>query len=107
MAVLTTKERKQLPKSTFGIPKKRAYPMPDRSHAANAKARAKQMLNAGKLSQAEYKRIVKKADMMLYGKKGKKKVKDINEAKHGGGLAHCRKSHEKAGAFGLFHFYGG
>lgn len=40
-------------------------------------------------------------------KKKRSKKKDINEAKHGGGLAHCRKSHEKTGAFGLFHFYAG
>lgn len=40
MAKLTSGERKALPKSEFGLPGKRAYPMPDRSHAANAKARA-------------------------------------------------------------------
>ena len=39
MAKLTTKEREALPKSDFGLPGKKAYPMPDKSHAANAKAR--------------------------------------------------------------------
>lgn len=42
MSVLTTKARKNIPSSQFGLPGKRAYPMPDRAHAANAKARAAQ-----------------------------------------------------------------
>jgi hypothetical protein len=41
MADLTTKARKALPASDFGGPG-RSYPMPDRAHAANAKARASQ-----------------------------------------------------------------
>lgn len=78
MAVLTTKKRKSLKKSTFGLPGKKSkknpagrggYPMPDRAHAANAKARAKQMLNKGKLSRSAYNRIVAKANKIL----GKKK----------------------------------
>ena len=43
MAKLTTKARDKMPKSEFGEPSKKAYPMPDRSHAANAKARASEM----------------------------------------------------------------
>jgi hypothetical protein len=31
-----------LKKGTFAIPEKRKYPIPDRSHAANAKARVSQ-----------------------------------------------------------------
>lgn len=50
MAELTNKARKALPKSKFGLPSREAYPMPDKSHAANAKARATQMLKKGKLS---------------------------------------------------------
>ena len=42
MADLTTKERKRLPKGDFGEPGKRAYPMPDKAHARNAKARVAQ-----------------------------------------------------------------
>jgi hypothetical protein len=38
MATLSTKQRKALPKSDFALPGKRAYPMPDAGHAANAKA---------------------------------------------------------------------
>lgn len=65
MAKLTTKQRKGLSRSTFGLPGRRAYPMPDRSHAANAKARARQMLDKGKLSPSAYKRIVAKANKIL------------------------------------------
>jgi len=65
LAKLTTKKRNRLNASAFGQPKKRAYPMPDRSHAANAKARAKQQLNKGKLSQSGYNTIIAKANKLL------------------------------------------
>jgi hypothetical protein len=39
---LTTKERKALPKKAFVFPEDRAYPIHDRSHAANALARVEQ-----------------------------------------------------------------
>lgn len=42
--------------------------MPDKSHAANAKARAKQQLEKGNLSKKEYEAIVRKANKILYGK---------------------------------------
>jgi hypothetical protein len=50
MAKLTTKVRKKLPEEEFGEPQKGAYPMPDKAHAGNAKARATQMVKKGKLS---------------------------------------------------------
>ncbi len=65
MSKLTTKARKALPKSKFGEPKTRSYPMPDKSHAANAKARATQMVNKGKLSESSKKRIDTKANAIL------------------------------------------
>lgn len=44
MAKLTTAQRKAIPKSDYGVPSKApgpgSYPMPNRSHAANAEARA-------------------------------------------------------------------
>ena len=40
MARLTTATRKSIPSSQFGLPSQRAYPMPDRKHAAVAKAYA-------------------------------------------------------------------
>ena len=70
MARLTSKARKALPKKDFGLPGKKAYPMPDRSHAANAKARASQMVKAGKLSKSAKAKIDAKANRVL--KKGKK-----------------------------------
>jgi len=46
MAVLTTKQRKALPKSSFAIPSQKpgsgSYPIPDASHARNALARVSQ-----------------------------------------------------------------
>ena len=71
MAKLTTKKRNALPKSEFGEPSKRAYPMPDKSHAANAKARASEMVNKGKLSKSTEKRIDAQANKVL-GKSKKK-----------------------------------
>jgi hypothetical protein len=65
MAVLTAKKRKGLRTATFGLPGSRKYPMPDRSHAANAKARATQMVKAGKLSAASKSKIFAKANRIL------------------------------------------
>ncbi len=39
MAQLSTEERKHLPEESFALPDKRAYPIPDKSHADNALAR--------------------------------------------------------------------
>lgn len=69
MAKLSEKQRKKLPKSAFGEPGKRAYPMPDKSHAANAKARASQAVNAGRMSKSEEGRIDAKANKVLKKKK--------------------------------------
>lgn len=65
MAELTSKRRKSLPSSSFGLPGSRKYPMPDRSHAQNAKARASQMVSRGKLSPASAAKIRAKANAML------------------------------------------
>jgi hypothetical protein len=70
MAKLSGKKRSKLKKSTFGLPGKRAYPMPDAAHAANAKARATQMVKAGKLSPSSAAKIKAKANKILG--KGKK-----------------------------------
>ena len=65
VAELKARARNKLPESKFGMPGSRKYPMPDRSHAANAKARATQMVSAGKLSPASAAKIRKKADAIL------------------------------------------
>jgi hypothetical protein len=67
MSKLTTKQRNKLPKSDFGLPGREAYPMPNKSHAANAKARATQMENKGKLSESSKEKIDAKANRILDG----------------------------------------
>lgn len=64
MAVLTTKTRNALPNSTFAGPN-RSYPIPDKAHAANAKARATQAVNAGRMSSEEAAKIKAKANRKL------------------------------------------
>jgi len=65
MAKLTAKARKQIPKKEFGLPGEKKYPMPDKSHAANAKARATQMVKKGKLSASSAAKIKAKANKVL------------------------------------------
>ena len=65
MAKLSTAKKNSEPKSDFGLPEERKYPMPDAAHARNAKARASQMEHQGKLSAADKKKIDAKADRIL------------------------------------------
>ena len=65
MAKLTTSNRNAEPNQEFGLPKERKYPMPDASHARNAKARASQMEHQGKLSAADKGKVNAKADQIL------------------------------------------
>jgi hypothetical protein len=62
-------KRSKLSKSQFGLPGSRKYPMPDKAHAANAKARATQMVKKGKLSKSSAAKIKAKANKVLKGKK--------------------------------------
>ena len=68
VAKLTSAKKNAEPKKDFGLPKERKYPMPDASHARNAKARASQMEHEGKLSAADKKKIDSKADKILKNK---------------------------------------
>ena len=70
MAELTEKKRDKLPDSKFAGPD-RSYPVPDKKHAANAKARATQQVKKGNLSKTEAASIKRKADKVLAS--GKKK----------------------------------
>ncbi len=73
MAKLTTKKRDKLPKSDFGLPGEKKYPMPDKNHAKNAKARASEMEHKGKLSSSAKAKIDAKANRILdKGKRGGK-----------------------------------
>jgi hypothetical protein len=65
MATLTEKKRDNLKDSTFGLPEEHKYPMPDKSHARNAKARASQQEKKGNLTESEKARIDRKADKIL------------------------------------------
>jgi hypothetical protein len=69
MGKLTSAKRNSLPASKFAGPD-RSYPVPDKSHAANAKARATQAVNAGRMSKSTEQKIDAKANRVL-GKKGK------------------------------------
>jgi hypothetical protein len=79
MAGLSPKKREKLPSKDFGLPeraktsdqKKQSgnYPMPDETHAKNAKARATQQRKKGKLSKSEAERIQRKADKVIDKKK--------------------------------------
>jgi hypothetical protein len=69
MSKLTTESRKKLPKSAFALPGGR-YPVEDKAHARDAKARASQAYNSGRLSATEKTKVDHKADAVL-AKKGK------------------------------------
>ena len=66
MAVLTTKQRHAHTRGAkkFALPGER-YPVGDRPHAANAKARATQMVAKGKLSPADAAKVRHAANITL------------------------------------------
>ena len=64
MTKLTTKTRNKIPGGDFALPGRR-YPIEDKAHARNAKARASQAVKAGRMSKAEAAKIDKKADAVL------------------------------------------
>jgi len=68
MSKLTTKQRKAMPKSEFAGAGK-SFPINDRAHAANAKARATPAVNAGRMSESTEKKIDAKANKVLKAKK--------------------------------------
>jgi hypothetical protein len=68
MAKLTAAKRKKIPSSKFAGPD-RSFPIEDKAHARNAKARASEMEHKGKLSKSAEAKIDAKADKVLKGKK--------------------------------------
>lgn len=74
MAKLSEEKRKKLPKDEFAGPG-RSYPVEDKAHAGNAKARAAQENNAGKLSDSEKAKIDAKANKVLKEDKPQAKPK--------------------------------
>lgn len=67
MGKLTTKER--IPDKEFALSAKREFPIEDKTHAANAKARATQSYEKGHITKAEEQRIDRAADRKLHGEK--------------------------------------
>lgn len=65
MAKLTGEKRKELGSKEFGLPGSRKYPMEDKSHARNAKARASEMEHKGKISESTKAKIDAKANRKL------------------------------------------
>jgi len=61
---LTTKQRDKMPPKEFALPGGR-YPINDKAHAANAKARATQMEAKGKLSPGQKAEVDAKANKKL------------------------------------------
>ena len=71
MAKLSSKSRNALPKSEFAGPD-RSYPSPeDKSHAGNAKARATQQEDKGNLSPSAAEKIKARANQVLNAGKSK------------------------------------
>ena len=73
MSKLDAKKRNALPKSEFALPESRKYPVDTKARAANAKARATQMEEKGKLSPSSKSKIDAKANKILGKSGGKKK----------------------------------
>ena len=67
MSKLSTEGRDKLPGKDFAGPG-RSYPIEDKAHARNAKARAAQAVKAGRMSESEEKKIDAKADKKLRGR---------------------------------------
>ncbi len=76
---LTAAQKKKIPKADYGLPRKKGpeggvksgYPMPDKDHAINAKARASQQYKKGNLSKSQYDKIVAKANKKIKSAGGK------------------------------------
>lgn len=65
MAKLKAARRNKLPRSDFGLPGQRKYPMPDKSHAAVAKSYASKEEHSGTISPGQEAEIDRKADRVL------------------------------------------
>ena len=97
MSKLSTKQRKALPNSAFAGPG-RTYPVENASHAANAKARASQAVNEGRMSKGQEAKIDSKANKVL-GKmpeRGERTAKNYEKRQNGpGGETRHPQSHDE------------
>lgn len=62
MSVYSTDRRNKMPSGSFALPEKKKYPIEDLQHAGTAKAYAEQEHGKGKLSDADYRRVMNKAN---------------------------------------------
>lgn len=65
MSTLTAQHRNKLLPDQFALPGKKAYPVENKAHAVDAKARATQQLKAGNLTPGQKAEIDAKADKVL------------------------------------------
>lgn len=65
MAKLDAKQRRALPAHDFAEPGSRKYPIENKSHAKDAKARASEMEHKGDLSKSAETKIDRAADRVL------------------------------------------
>jgi len=65
MAKIKSAQRNALPDSKFALPASRKYPVDTTGRAANAKARATEMVNRGLLSVGQKSEIDSKANRVL------------------------------------------
>lgn len=84
MAKLDAAARKAMPGKEFAGPD-RSYPIPDKAHAANAKARATQAVDAGRMSSSEREAIDAKANRKLAHPMGSCAHGDCSDTAHGNG----------------------
>lgn len=65
MAKLTSKGRSKLSAAKFALPEEKKYPINDKAHAQNAKARASQMVDKGKISASTKAKIDRASDRVI------------------------------------------
>jgi hypothetical protein len=82
MAKLTTKQRKNIPDKEFALPKERKYPVNDKAHAANAKARGQQQYDKGNISKSTLEKIDKAANKKLHGSKKEPSKKEKSSSRN-------------------------
>ncbi|HEY1800076.1 MAG TPA: hypothetical protein VGG46_03995 [Terriglobales bacterium] len=68
MAKLTSKSRNAFADRVFGLPKQRAYPMPDKKHARLAKSGASRAERIGNITRTQEAQIDRKANRKLRGR---------------------------------------
>jgi hypothetical protein len=65
MAKLTSSDRASMPKSDFGLPGRKAFPMLDKNHAREALSGASRALNVGNITPDQAAKIRAKAKSIL------------------------------------------